>query len=257
MSGVGALLRLRAREIVRTWRIWVLPAVVAFFAVTGPVTARFMREILGAALQSDGLGTVPLPEPTVYDAAAQWTGNLTQIVVLVVAVMAAGAITTELRSGVAAFLLVKPVSRVAYLMSHALVQLAFVTVVAAAGTVVTGLVTWAVFGSAPVGALAGATGVWLVLAAVVIGASLLASVVVDGAAGAAGAGIGAFFVLALLGVAPVLARHTPAGLITLTSTVGAGTQPADHTLWVPVAGGVVLAAALLAGAAVALRRKEL
>ena len=253
----GALLRLRAREIVRTWRIWVLPAVVAFFAVTGPVMARFMREILGAALQSDGLDMIPIPDPTVYDALAQWTSNLTQIVVIVVAVMAAGAVTSEVRSGVAAFLLVKPVSRVGYLLSHALVQLAFVTVVVAAGALLTGLVTWAVFGSVPVGALAGATGVWLVLAAVVVGASLLASVLIDGAAGAAGAGIGAFFLLSLLGIVPALARYTPAGLVSLTTTVGAGTQPTDHTLWLPLAGGVVLAGALLTVAAVLLQRKEL
>ncbi len=40
MSSFRAFLGKELREIVRTWRIWVLPGIVLFFAVTGPVIAR-------------------------------------------------------------------------------------------------------------------------------------------------------------------------------------------------------------------------
>ncbi|MEV4287770.1 hypothetical protein AB0K40_19860 [Nonomuraea bangladeshensis] len=254
MNATAALLRLRTQEIFRTWRIWVLPAVVIFLAASGPVLTRFTNDLLAAALGA-GQAAITLPDPTALDAHAQWTKNLTQIVVFVVVVMAAGAINSEIRSGIAALTLVKPPSRTAYVLTHAVVLLAFTSVAVLLGAVVSWLVTWAVFGSAPLGPVLAATAVWLVLAAVLITASLLASAAID--AGAAGVGIGAFFLLVLLGVAPQAAEYTPAGLIPVTNALAAGTQTADHTLWWPVATGVLLASALLAAAAIVFRRREL
>lgn len=257
MSTVGPLLRLRRREIGRTWRIAVLPSVVFVLAVSGPVLARFSNELLVAALSEQAGGSITLPEPTAVDAVAQWTKNLSQIVVLVVVVMAAGAINAEIRSGVAAFLLVKPAGRTTYVLTHAGVLIGFVGLTAFVGAGVSWAITRAVFGTADAGAFFGATAVWLVLAAALIAASLLASAGIDAAAGAAGIGIGASFVLVLLGVVPALAEYSPAGLIRATAAVGTGTQPADHTLWWPVMGGLLLTALLLAGAVVVFRRREL
>ncbi|GAB2838236.1 hypothetical protein GCM10022221_42040 [Actinocorallia aurea] len=257
MSAATALLRLRAREIVRTWRIWVLPAVVLFLAASGPVLARFTNDLLAAALGPGQAAAIPLPDPTALDANAQWTKNLTQLVVFVVVVMAAGAINSEVRSGVAALTLVKPPSRTAYVLTHAVVLLAFTAAAALLGALVSWGVTWAVFGSAPLGPVLGATAVWLVLAAVLITASLLASAATDAVAGAAGVGIGAFFLLVLLGVVPALTEFTPAGLVPVTNALAMGAQAADRTLWWPVATGLLLAGALLAAATAVFRRREL
>jgi ABC-2 type transport system permease protein len=257
MNGLTPLLRLRAQEITRTWRIWVLPAVFVFFAATGPVITRFTNDILVAALGTDQAGSIRLTDPTVSDAYAQWASDLTQIVALVVVVLAAGAINSEVRSGVAALVLVKPATRAAYIISHALVLLAFVVIAAHLGAIVSWLVTTAVFGPAPLGPVLGATAVWVVLAAILICAALLASAAFDAIAGAAGIGIGVFFLLALLGVVPQLVDYTPAGLIPVTSAVAAATQNSDHTLWWPVASGLLLAGALLVAAALVFRRREL
>lgn len=257
MSPVVALVHLRAQEIVRTWRIWVLPTVLIFLAASGPVIVRFTREILTATLGAGQAEVIPLPDPTAVEAYAQWTKNLTQIVVFVIVVMAAGAINAEVRSGVAALILVKPATRTAYVLTHAFVLIAFVALAAFLGACVSWPVTWAIFGSAPLGPVFGATAAWLVLAAVLVAASLLASAAIDAVAGAAGVGIGVFFVLALLGVVPQLAEYTPAGLMQVTNAVAAGTQASDHTLWWPVASGLLLAAALLAAATVVFRRREL
>lgn len=257
MTGIMPLIRLRVQETVRTWRVWVLPAVLVFFAATGPVITRFTKDILAAALGVDQAGAIPLPDPTASEAYAQWTSDLTQIVVLVVVVLAAGAINSEVRSGVAALILVKPASRAAYVLSHALVLIAFVALAALLGAVVSWLVTTVVFGPAPLGPLLGATAIWVVLAVVLISAALLASVAFDAFAGAAGIGIGVFFLLALLGIVPQLAEYTPAGLIPLTNAIAAGTQDPDQTLWWPVASGVLCASVLLAVAALMFRRREL
>jgi ABC-2 type transport system permease protein len=257
MTGFMPLVGLRARETVRTWRVWVLPAVFVFFAATGPVITRFTKDILAAALGAGQAGAIPLPDPTASAAYAQWANDLTQIVALVVVVLAASAINGEVRSGVAALILVKPTTRAAYVLSHALVFTAFVALAAHLGALVSWLVTTAVFGPAPLGPVLGATAVWAVLAAVLISAALLASAAFDAFAGAAGAGIGAFFLLALLGAVPQLAEHTPAGLVPLVGAIAAGTQDPDQTLWQPTASGILFAGVLLAAATLVFRRREL
>ncbi len=130
MTASTALLSLRAREIARTWRLWVLPTVIVFLAATGPVIVRFTREILAAALGAEEAAAIPWPDPTASDASAQWASDFTQLVVFVVVVMAAGAINAEVRSGVAAILLVKPVSRTTYVLTHAASLLGFIALAA-------------------------------------------------------------------------------------------------------------------------------
>lgn len=257
MNAVIPLVRLRTQEIVHTWRLWTLPTMMLVLAVAGPLLARFTNELLTAALGSGQAGTITLPAPTAADAYAQWTKNLTQLVLLVVVVMAAGAINTEVRSGVAALLLVKPPNRTAYVLTHALAIAGFTALTAFLGAGVTWLATGLIFGPADAGPLLGATAAWLVLAAVLIGASLLASATIDAAAGAAGVGVATFFVLAVLGAMPWLAEYTPAGLITATNAIAAGTQAPHHALWWPIVTGLLLAVALLAVTAATFRRREL
>lgn len=206
--------------------------------------------------QAEVVARLQLPFPMVSDErfALADASDLTQIVVLVVVVLAAGTINSDVRSGVAALILVKPATRAGYVLSHALVLIAFVALAAHLGAVVSWLVTTAVFGPAPLGPVLGATAVWVVLAAVLISAALLASAAFDGAAGI---GIGVFFLLALLGVVPQLADYTPAGLIPATNAIATGIQDPDQTLWWPVASGVLCAGALLAVAVLVFRRREL
>ncbi|GAA2185269.1 hypothetical protein GCM10009786_00960 [Leucobacter alluvii] len=268
MNAMLPLLRLRAREVVRTWRIWVLPVVLVFLAASGPLIARFTNEILAGALGGGELTALALPEPTAADAAARWITDLSQLAVFVVVIMAAGAINTEVRSGVASLLLVKPASRAAYVVSHAVVLVGFVAVAAFIGALVSWGVTRVVFGAfgggggasggvGDLGAMLGATGLWVVLATVLITVSLLASATFDAMAAAAGVGVGTFFLLALAGVAPRLAEFTPAGLLPAAAAVATGTPPDAAAIWWPVATGLGVNVVLVAAAVVVFRRREL
>ena len=267
MNAMLPLLRLRAREVVRTWRIWVLPVVLVFLAASGPLIARFTNEILAGALGGGELTALALPEPTAADAAARWITDLSQLAVFVVVIMAAGAINTEVRSGVASLLLVKPASRSAYVVSHAVVLVGFVGVAAFVGALVSWGVTWVVFGGGGAGvdgvgannlrAMLGATGLWVVLATVLITVSLLASATFDAMAAAAGIGVGTFFVLALAGVAPRLAEFTPAGLLPAAAAVATGTPLDVASIWWPVGTGLGVSVLLVAAAVAVFRRREL
>jgi len=254
MTGFVALLRHRGHEIVATWRVWVLPSVLVVFAATGPVLARYTRELLTWAMGDQLASLPPIPDPTYLDAYGQWSKNLTQLVVFVVLIQAAGAINGDVRSGSAVLLLVKPVSRTSYVLAHAASLVGFVVVATSVGTAVTWVVTRLLFPQAPPGALVASTAVWLVLVAALVAMTLLVSAAVDAVAGAAGIAIGGFFVLAILGAVPAVARYSPAGLTGLVGQLSTGAHPA--VAW-PVVTGVVLAAALLAAAVAVFSRREL
>lgn len=265
------LLRLRVREIVRTWRVWVLPTVLVLLAVSGPLITRFTKEILAGALGSEefgdgGLEAIPFPDPSAADAAGRWISDLSQLAVFVVVVMAAGAISSEVRSGVATLLLVKPASRTAYVLSHAIVLVLFV----AASALIGAFLSWGVtaivfegeggaagFSAASLRSILGATLVWLVLATLLIAVSLLASAAFDAMAAAAGIGIGTFFLLVLAGMAPRLTEYTPAGLNSVATDIAAGVHDGGSGIWWPVVTGLLLAAALLVAAVLVFRRREL
>lgn len=257
MNAMRPLLLLRTREVVRAWRVWVLPAVLVFLATTGPVITRFTKEILAGALGSGEAGAILLADPTAADAAGRWITDISQLAVFVVVVMAAGSINSEVRSGVASLMLVKPASRTAYVVSHAIVLVLFVAVSALIGAVASWAVTRLLWGDGGLGTVLGATGMWIVLATVLIAASLLASVAFDALAAAAGIGIGAYFLLILAGTLPRLAEYTPAGLIPTSSAIATGAPVDDAAMWWPVITGVILAVVLLASAVLVFRRKEL
>ncbi|MCL2422803.1 MAG: ABC transporter permease [Micrococcales bacterium] len=254
MTGFVALLRHRTHEIVATWRVWVLPSVVVLFAATGPVLARYTRELLTWAMGDQLASLPPIGDPTYLDAYAQWSKNLTQLVVFVVLIQAAGAINGDVRSGSAVLLLVKPVSRTSYVLAHAVSLIGFVVVTTSAGAVVTWVATQLLFDHAPTGPLITSTAVWLVLAAVLITMTLAISSAIDSVAGAAGTAIGGFFVLAILGAIPAVAKYSPAGLVNLVAQLSDGEHPA--VAW-PVLTGGALAVVLLAAAVWVFSRREL
>lgn len=184
MNAMVPLLALRTHEVVRTWRVWVLPGVLVFLAATGPVITRFTKEILAGALGGGEIGAIPIPDPTAADAARTLDHR---------SLAARGLRRCRHGSGgdqpvkcvprVASLLLVKPASRAAYVVSHAAVLMLFVAVAALLGAIVSWAVTGLVFDGAAGGvelvALLGATGVWVVLATVLIAISLLASAAFD------------------------------------------------------------------------------
>lgn len=253
MTGFAAFARKEAREILRTWRLWVLPSILVFFAVTGPVLARFTPQIVGA-LAGNQLGGFTLPTPTYLDAYAQWIKNLSQIGLFALIIVYGGLVSAESKSGTAILVLTKPVSRTAFVTAKAAVHSAFLAILLVVGTVLTWGLTAAVFGTAPGSALWSCAMVWLVLGVLFIAVMTLLSVLIGSAAGAAGAGLGVYALLSIAAIWKPLAVHSPAGLTTASTALAAGQQAA--VAW-PVLTSLVLTVALVALAARTFRRNDL
>ena len=253
MSGFAVFARKEAREILRTWRIWVLPGILLFFALTGPVLARFTPEIVGA-LAGDQLKGLLIPTPTYHDAYTQWIKNLSQIALFALIIIYGSIISSERRSGTAVLVLTKPVSRTAFIIAKAAVHSAFLAILVVAGSLLTWGLTAAVFRQAPGSALWSSALVWLVFGVLFITLMTLLSVLIGSAAGAAGAGLGTYALVSIAAIWKPLGTYLPAALATVPSSLAAGKDVA--VLW-PVLTSLLLAAVLVALATLAFRRSDL
>jgi ABC-2 type transport system permease protein len=255
VRGFRAFLAKELTEIVRTWRIWVLPGIVLFFALSGPPLAKVTPDLLRSLVPSEQGGMlIRLPEPTYVDAYLQWTKNLSQIVLFTIIIAFGGMISAEKRSGTAALVLTKPISRGAFVAAKYVSQAFLVLASTVAGALITWGVTFAVFAEAPVAPLVEATAAWLAFALLLLAVMELLSAALDSSAGAAGLGLAAYLLVSLAALWGPAARHSPAGLVSAPSDIVAGKAP--ELAW-PVATACVLTGALVAGAVAVFRRREI
>lgn len=255
MNGFSAFVRKEATEILRTWRIWVLPGILLFFALTGPTAARFTPEILKAVAGMPAAVIEKLiPAPTYLDSYGQWAKNLSQIGLFALIIIYGGLISSERKSGTAILVLTKPVSRTAFVTAKALVHAAFLTITVMAGTLLTWALTRLVFGTAPPGPLVTSAFSWLIFGLLFLALMTLLSVLLPSQAGAAGVGIGVYALLAMAGLSKTLVLYTPVGLANAPSVLAAG-QPFP-LLW-PLLSAIALSIALVAAAAWLFARQEL
>ncbi len=257
MSGFSVLLR---KEILEAWRTRRLPVVALLFLIVGiisPLTARYLNEILAAAL-GDQLPVV-LPEPTATMALEQLQKNLGQFGALAAIALAMGSVSGELDRGTAALVLAQPATRPAFLVA----KLAAIALVLAVCTVVAVTIAWIytaiLFEPLPIGGWVVMTVLaWLALLA--WGAiTFLASTATGSTTAAAGLGFVALIGLSILAVIPAVDHVLPTGLTLPSILIASGQAAAVDTTAVATAvfGTIVIIAACALLAVASFRRREL
>lgn len=253
MSGFTRFLRKEAAEILRTWRLWVLPGVLLFFAVSGPILAQMTPQLVKSLGGSQAGVVITVPEPTYTDAYAQWIKNLAQTGLFLLIGVSAGIIAGERTSGTAALVLTKPVSRGGFVVAKYIAQAMLLIVATLLGTLVTWGLTAAIFGEAPPERLFGPTAVWIVLALLLLAVVALFSCFMSTLAALA-MGFGAYAVMGILTLWGPAVRYSPAGLLGAPSKMLAA-EPVTLT-W-PLATCAVTIVALMAAAVWAFKRVEI
>jgi ABC-2 type transport system permease protein len=227
MRQFSAFFAKELRESAATYRLYIVLGVFAFFGVLGPFMALLAPMILESAMMADMGIAITVPEPTAYDAWAQFFGNLGQMGVLVLAIVFSGAMGSELSRGTLIMFLTKGMKRSTIILS----KFAWAAVLWSAAFVLCLGISYTytqfyfdsisiaqpvlVFGAA-----------WLfglfIIALAIFGGTLTGSVL-----GAVGVTLGVFFTLALVNIAPAVNRFNPQtlaagtlGLITGASEVG-------------------------------------
>jgi ABC-2 type transport system permease protein len=257
MSGFTILVR---KELLEAWRTRRLPVVAALFLVVGmisPLTAKYLPEILKAAL-GDQL-TVPLPTPTAVMALEQLEKNLAQLGALVAIALAMGSVAGELDRGTAALVLAQPATRPAFLVA----KLVAIGIVLGVSTLLAAVAAWiytaVLFEPLPIlGWIAMTTLAWLALAAWAA-LTFLASAATGSTTAAAGLGFVAWIAVSIAAIVPALDRLLPTGLTVPAIQLAAGTTgDLDAAkLVTAIAGTLAIVAASLAASIVAFRGREL
>jgi ABC-2 type transport system permease protein len=253
MTGFRALLR---KELLEQWRTTRLPLVAIVFLLVGlssPLLARFTPEILKAV--GGNQFQIVLPTPTADDAYDQLAKNLGEFGALIAVLLAMGSVATDKERGTAAFILVKPVSRGAFLIS----KLVAIAATLGISTAIAGAGAWfytlVLFEPLPVGGFVAALLLqWLALVAYAA-ITFLGSTLTRSALAAAGLGVAAFIVLETLSIVPAIGRYLPTGLGAPARALALGQGNVD--ILGPMTASIGLVAGLVVVAWLAFRRQEL
>lgn len=251
---IATLIRKEVVEQWRTRRLLVLGSVFLFFGLLSPITARLTPDIVKWAASSAPGVVIQVPPPTAADAVVQYVKNLSQILPLVVLLVAMGSVVGERERGTLPMVLARPVARGAVLGSKFL---------GLAGALVVSLIlsgapayyySLLLFDGPPLDAflrLNLLAGLYLL---VVLALTFLASTVATTTVMAGALAFLLWLGLVIAGSLPRVGRASPATLLTWAGKVGVG--QAFEGEWLALGVSVTLIVAALALAWLHFRRQE-
>lgn len=253
MGGFAVLLRKELREARRTNRLLIVGAVYLFFGIASPVTARYLPEIVNGLGGTNGVA-ITFPTPTTQDAVDQFLKNLGNGAFIAI-LLAMGLVAREKERGTAAFVLTKPAGRAAFLAAKfAALLVLFSLGIALAGAATYGYTAY-YFSALGLGGFVAACGLVLLTTLAYAALTMLGSTLAPSSLPAAGFGIAAFLVLALLGALPRVGRVTPGALAGPARALALGERPTDLVAGLVGTLAVIVAALVLSW--LAFRRQEL
>lgn len=115
MSNLWLLVKKDFLEMRRSKKLLVLLILFLFVAITSPITAKMLPQIIKWA-SVPGI-SITIPEPTYKDALDQFIKNISQIGMLVLIFLAAGAVAEEKSRKSLEMLLTKPITRRQFILS--------------------------------------------------------------------------------------------------------------------------------------------
>lgn len=239
------LWRLEWLRLVRSYRWIILAAVFGFFGVLGPLTARFLPDIV-ERFDDSGMG---MPEMGPADGITQYVGSAQQFGLIAIAFVAAAALAIDSNTELSVFFRTRATMRDLFtprLIVNAMAGAAAFTFGAVIAYVGTGLLLeWIDLGAFAVGVALQC--VYLAFAVAVVG---LAASIVRKTVSTAVLAIGVLILLGILTIVPPIAPWLPSDLAgALDGLIRGG----DFAYWRALAVTVVLIVAL---PVVAIRRLE-
>ncbi|TVR23495.1 MAG: hypothetical protein EA387_07040 [Nitriliruptor sp.] len=247
-----SLWRLELLRMVRTHRWALVVGVYALFGVLGPVTARYLNEIVA---NFAGEVTIIMPDPRPVDGVLQFVSNTTQLGLLAVVIVAASALAIDARSEVAAFLRTRVSHPAALLWPRYVVVTATAVAALVVGTAVAWVLTTVLIGALPAGAMLVGTALGALYLAFAVAVLAAAGAVTRGMLPTVFAALAVLIVLPILGVLPPVQPWLPSHLVTAVVALVEGEPAREYLRAVGVT--IVVTPLLLVLAARGLERREL
>ncbi|MDD4518407.1 MAG: ABC transporter permease subunit [Limnochordia bacterium] len=227
--GIKALLKKEAKEIIRTYRIFVIPIIFLLFGLSSPIIAKMIPDLLQSLAEEYKM---EIPPPTWLDAFRQFFKDMHQIGIIAVILTLMGSVAEEKDKGTAALVLAKPVSRSSFVIAKYtanLFFLALVFMVAYGGCLYN---TMVLFPDVDVAASAQAAVLSLVYILFVASLTLFASTISRSSLAAGGIAVAGFILTVTLPVInKTLKTYSPGALTTLADNTLVGSIQLGDTLW--------------------------
>jgi ABC-2 type transport system permease protein len=247
-----SLWRLEVLRMVRTYRWIIVVAVYLLFGVLGPVSARYLNEIVG---NFAGDITIVMPDPRPVDGILQFVSNTTQLGLLAVVIVAASALAVDARTEVAAFLRTRVEHGAVLLWPRYVVATAIATLALVTGTAVAWALTAVMLGGLPAGAMVAGTAMGALYLAFAVAVVAAAGAIARGILPTVFAALAVLILLPIAGVLPVVEPWLPSHLVTAVVALLEGEPASDYLRAVAVT--IVVIPLLLALAARQLQHRDL
>jgi len=220
------LWRLELLRTVRTRRWMLVLGVYAFFGVTGPLLARYLEDIISSF--GGGEITITASEPRPVDGVMQFIGNGSQLGLLAVVVLAAGALALDAHPEFSAFLRTKVSHAGSLLLPRYAVATATSVVALVVGTGLAWVVTVPLLGGLPVAAMLVGTLLGALYLAFAVGVVAAMASVVRGVASTVFASLAVLIVLPIIGLVPVISPWLPSELLAAIGGLVEGAPASDY-----------------------------
>lgn len=246
MKNFARLLAKEIKEILRTYKLFVVPGLFLLFGLTSPILTKLLPELLGSMVGEIGIS---LPEMTWVDSYAQFFKNLGQLGLLALILTTMGTIAEERNRGVAQLVLTKPVPRWAYVLAKYAANLLLLSLSAALAFGAAWFYTDILFSDTIFLAGLQATAIFLLNTAVILAVIILASSLSKSTIAAGGLTVLGLILLKVLPfLSDFLGKYSPDALGGYLVRAYSG-APIDSALW-GVAAFSLVTIVLLLGAAV-------
>ncbi|MDF2630825.1 MAG: hypothetical protein K0R39_4656 [Symbiobacteriaceae bacterium] len=108
------------KELARSYKLLFVPLAFVLLGLTQPVTYKMLPQLMKSASNLPPGAVIDIPLPPAGDVVAMALGQFNQLGILILVLVAMGAVAGERATGVAATVLTKPVGRGAYLGAKAI-----------------------------------------------------------------------------------------------------------------------------------------
>ncbi|PKQ25220.1 MAG: ABC transporter [Actinobacteria bacterium HGW-Actinobacteria-4] len=222
------LWKLEVLRLVRTKRWIALLAVYVFFGLLGPVTARYMENILGLAGGELEGAIINFPDPTPVDGMIQYVSNAGQIGTLVAMVVAAGALAFDAIPEMGVFLRTRVPSVWRILLPRLVVPFAAASLAFTLGALAAWYETWALLGPLAAGDVLPGIAYGIVFLAFVVALVAAIAQVSRSVLGTVMTSVVILLVMPLLGLIDAIARWMPTSLLNALAEIPAGNPASDY-----------------------------
>lgn len=221
MTGAMAFLKKEFQEILRTYKIYVIPTVFLAMGILSPILAKITPDLVKSLAK--GI-TVIIPPPVARDAYLQLFKNFNQLIILAVIFSLIGLVADEKVKGSAILILTKPVPKWSFILSKYAASAVLILVSTCLSYLACLYYTVLIFKEALFAASAQAVLLVMAFYLLILAITLLASTINRSVALAGAISVGAFLVLMVLpSFGAWLARYSPAALIDYENRLLQGT----------------------------------